>query len=439
MNIYNEIENKALDINCISMTLIQCNEECSMVFTGTGFIKQNSEGILSFRLLYDGRQEESIQTKLAFRNSLSAGSIIPEEHFFDLEATDIHGNKWYSEKIYLNVDINVSHNTGVISSDLDSLRLEKPAKEKEDASFSIACLGDYRIPYSVMRPYGNGGSRLCETNIELDGVSVNVVNEDKVLYISVSSCDVSRQKCFETSIIQSLGILLGKRLPVLYVVRDQNGKKETEIKSDIYIRDGTLESPIHIYHPVRKFDFDSFLQSYCKKYIAGEIDSLYGFWYKLFNVSNSVLEASTLSCGVAIEGIIRSYYEDRFPVTSAELEAISEAKSPLKKLEINQEVKSKLQSSLGNFKTKSPKRVMFEICEEIGVADTLVKDWSEMRNKSAHASDVDLNKSEFEVALLRYKRCLYFFYRLMFDIIEYRGKCIDYSADNLPDISVKIA
>lgn len=246
------------------MTLIQCNAECSMIFTGTGFIKQNSEGILNFRLLYDGRQEQSIQARLAFRDSLSAGSIIPEEHFFDLEATDIHGNKWYSEKIYLSVDINVSHNTGVISSYLDSLRLEKPAKEKEDASFSIACLGDYRIPYSVMRPCGNGGSRLCETNIELDGVSVNVVNEDKVLYISVSSCDVSRQKCFETSIIQSLGILLGKRLPVLYVVRDKNGKKETEIKSDIYIRDGTLESPIHIYHPARKCDFDSFLQSYCK-------------------------------------------------------------------------------------------------------------------------------------------------------------------------------
>ena len=173
-----------------------------------------------------------------------------------------------------------------------------------------------------------------------------------------------------------------------------------------------------------------------KEHLEGKIDNLYGFWYKLFNVSNSVLEASTLSCGVAIEGIVRTYYEDRFPVTASELVAITEAKSPLKRLEINQEVKSKLQSSLGNFKTKSPKRVMFEICKDKNLASTLVNDWSDMRNKSAHASDVDLNKAEFEDSFMRYQRCLYFFYRLMFDIIEYQGKCIDYSVDNLPDISV---
>lgn len=79
---------------------------------------------------------------------------------------------------------------------------------------------------------------------------------------------------------------------------------------------------------------------------------------------------------------------------------------------------------------------MFEICEEKGLTDTLVKDWSDMRNKSAHASDVNLNKAESEEHFMRYQRCLYFFYRLMFDIIEYRGNCIDYSADNLPDTAV---
>ncbi|MCD9493211.1 hypothetical protein GLP30_20755, partial [Photobacterium phosphoreum] len=342
MNIYNDIKNQSLDINCITMKLIQCSEKNSEVFIGTGFIKQDNKGKLSFRLLYDGREEHSLQDKLAYRDSLSSGSIIPEDHFFNLEATDIHGNKWYSDKIYLNVDLNVSHNTGVISSELNSLRLEKSAEEKEDASFNIVCLGDYKIPYSVMRPYGNGGSRLCETNVDLGGIQVNLVNEDGLLYISVSSCDVSLQESYENSIIQSLGILFGKRLPVLYIFRNKNGKKVTDIKSNIYERDGKLAPPISIYTPMKKSDFDKFLQSYCQKHIAGEIESLYGFWYKLFSVRNSVLEASTLACGVSIEGLIRTYYKNRFPVTPDELQAITEAKSPLNNLEINENVRSML-------------------------------------------------------------------------------------------------
>ncbi|MDF1764051.1 MAG: hypothetical protein P1U57_11630 [Oleibacter sp.] len=150
--------------------------------------------------------------------------------------------------------------------------------------------------------------------------------------------------------------------------------------------------------------------------------------------SNNTVQASALACGVSIEGLVKKYFESCFPVPNDELEHLNKAKLMLKDIDIDQGVKDKLNSSLDNFKNKSPKRVLFEVCKEIDINSKLVRIWSGLRNRSAHADDLDMDQQKFEEYFLQYISCFYLFYRLLFLVIEYRGNCIDYTSIGCPEI-----
>ncbi len=436
--LYESIISKELELDCLEMQLKQCCDNSPLIIDGTGFINQGDDGEISFKLLYNGKNDESIHSKLQFLHSLPGGSLLPTEHFFDLTAKDFYGYNWSASKIYIDPDIHVSNNTAVIKGKLEKLTLKEEARSVENTSFCrIIAEGDYRLPWNKFRDQSGGGSRLCELELKFDNFDVTLFSESNVLNISFSSDDSVDIRKYREYFIQALNIMLGKQFPILYEVYRISGTTSSEINSNRHHINGSMESPIKIWMPHDKDNFNEFIKSYISCAIKNDgLDTLFGYWHKIYLVSNNTVQASALACSVSIEGLVKKHFKSCFPVPSDELEPLNNAISILNSIDIDQGVKGKLKSSLGNFKTKSPKRVLFEVYEEIDIKSDLVKVWSKLRNRSAHADDLDMDQQQFEEYFLQYRSCLYLFYRLLFQVIEYGGNCIDYSSNGCPEIKV---
>ncbi|MCE0559404.1 hypothetical protein [Motilimonas sp. E26] len=433
--LYESIISKKLELDCLGMQLKQCCDNSPLIIDGTGFIKQSSDGHISFKLLYDGKSDESIFNKLQYLHSLPAGSLLPTEHFFDLTAEDFHGYQWKASKIHIDPDIHVSNNTAVIKGKIENLILEETSNAEKTPFCRVMVEGDYRLPWNKFRDQSGGGSRLSEIELKVDDIDINLFNDSNTLNISFSSSGLVNIEKYREYFIQALSILLGKQPSILYEIDRVNGLTKTKVYSNRHYVDGKLESPIKIWMPYDTESFSEFINSYISHAIEHDgLDTLFGYWHKIYLVSNSTVQASALACGVSIEGLVNKYFNQLFPIPDSEMEPLKDAMTTLKDLDIDQVVKDKLKSSLGNFKTKSPKRVLFELCESIEINSDLVKTWSKLRNKSAHADDLDMDQQQFEEYFLQYRSCLYLFYRLLFQIIEYKGSCIDYTVSGCPEI-----
>lgn len=439
--IYEAIVGKNLEIDCVEMELKQCCDDAPLILTGAGFIKQSSNGRIEFIFLYNNQEQDSIRSRLQFLDSMIAGSLVPKEYFFDLIGKDVHGYRWSAEKLFLNTSINVSDNAAVIKGYIERLELREVGAQEESTSFcEIVAEGDHQLPWSRYRDQPNGYSSLCEIQIKIENVDINIFSESGNTTISLVSSGAVDLDLYKKYFIQGLSILIGKKLLILYEKNGANGKATTSINSNRYHIEGSLEKPIKIWMPNDLEKFETFLGSYISCAVdkggQGGLDALYGYWHKIYLVSHCTVQAGALACGVSIEGLLKEYFKPRFSVSKEERDIIEDSLKVLKGVKLHESVGERLKSAMGNFRSKSPKRVLLEICNQHQLAVDLVKVWVKLRNKSAHADDLGMDQQEFESYFFQYRTCLYLFYRLMFLVVGYSGGCIDYTSVGCPEVQV---
>ena len=104
-----EFFNKSLVINCPQMTLTKLASDSPKVYKGSGSITRTSSGQLELNLLYSDNasyssflgevfEEYGDKTgKIISDRSAGIGKLVPENRYFDLNATDDQGRVWTSE------------------------------------------------------------------------------------------------------------------------------------------------------------------------------------------------------------------------------------------------------------------------------------------------------------------------------------------------------
>ena len=87
-----------LEIDCRAMTLTQrkINGE---VYTGKGYIRQAESGALQFKLYVVETSNVTPFESFSRHLSIQAGTLHPEEVFYDLSATTHDGTMWAAEKL----------------------------------------------------------------------------------------------------------------------------------------------------------------------------------------------------------------------------------------------------------------------------------------------------------------------------------------------------
>jgi hypothetical protein len=178
--------------------------------------------------------------------------------------------------------------------------------------------------------------------------------------------------------------------------------------------------------------FSSFIEQY--QLSIPKINSdLFGFWHKINRAWQSGISNSALSIVVAIEGILKGYF-GKYGVHDTEiLKQAENVKLQIKDLKLDKRIRDRLFSNIGQLKSPSPKNALFEMASRGFFPSKLVDEWVSLRNKSAHADTVEPDDEVLQAYIDQIYSCLTLFYLLVFQIIGYQGKFIDFSQRGWPE------
>ncbi|HAT8518397.1 hypothetical protein R7P80_02245 [Vibrio sp. 2092] len=413
-----EIQSKKLDLELINIKLIQREKSPPITIIAKGTLKQDEHGVIQLT----ANSLTNDYPNFTQNEFNSVGFIKPEHEYFDLYATDHNGVNWKAERLGLKNNINDKSN---LFATVTMIKRDIQISNNVAEFKSIMCFSSTNLRPNKI--YVKIGKSMALINIKSDFVEVFIQSESSDLIDKISNC-----------IYKPISMLLGKQIcPIsseLYVLEGASQK--------IYSKNNDIDSqslfPILGYY-YNNEDAKNFIESYVRK-LELEFennDSVFPRWHDSLMTNRRSIHSGLYSCSAQIEGLIDSYFQtmfekdDRDYLTS--LDGIIEAVESIEKCEAREHALSRLSS----MKRKSPSTVAVEICNKIAISTKLAKTWSKVRNKKLHSTVMEYDNATLKKDMLRMHMCHYFMYRLIFEIIGYKGHCVDYSKEGFPIVKVE--
>lgn len=428
---------KKFELDCSNISLTQQVSDSPIMYSGPGTIYQDENGVLNLKAYHTTKD---IKKEFSFRfQHHTPGKIIGREKYFCLEAVDMFGYLWVSENIRVSGDISFLTGGQVIKTTIREIRHQDERQSSPGSSLSMVVLGDYEIPCKERKELPNGGWGLNRTTTVVKEIVLELRKYENHLRINASAESGFHDEHFEKKLIEALSIILGKPISSLISVFSKSGQRITTIRSiDSTFQNNALLSSIKHSDPSDLEFFKTFIEKYVSS-IKTPYSELFGFWHKVNQSWQAGILNASLSISVAIEGLLKTYFKESGLPDNEILKEAEEAKSYIKTLAIGARIKNMLFSNIGQFKAGSPKNALHKLVLNGCFPDYFVESWIKLRNRSAHADQLDLDRESRQKLIDETFTCLTLFYILIFLVIGYRGKYVDYSKAGWPEKELSIA
>ena len=423
----------SFEIDCIDIRLTQKRDKDPIIYTGPGTIYQDEHGILQLKLyskLSDIQKELSHQ----FKNYIP-GKIIASDDYFTLKAIDMSGNEWFADNIWISANVSFPAAGLIIKSKLDeieNIELNKARSNTEKNYLFIIIPGQYKIPCNKAEDLPNGGWRLNRAVFSANEIDFEFRKLDNCLIINANAKTEKLDKDTYIKLIEALSIITGLIVRPLVIKNTQKDIDIFKIKSvDNSFTNKKLPLPFKHSTPTELESFICFLEKYLVN-IKAPFSDLFGFWHKINRAWQTSIESSSLSIGVAIEGVVKSYFGKRGLPDKEILQQAKEAKQLIEDSDLGKRIKDRLLSSIGLLKNTSTKSALYQMVQSGLLNNTMKDEWEILRNKSVHPDKMNQDPSEIQTYIDQINTCIALFYRLLFIIIKYEGSYIDYSESGWP-------
>lgn len=438
MNLNNDTINKLIsskfEIDCIDINLTQQIEKTPIIYSGPGTIYQDENGVLNLKLyakIIDIDKEISHISK-----HFVPGKIIGNENYFSLRATDMSGNEWGTENIWLSHNVSFPAAGQIIKAKLREIKnmTEVDKRIRSGKTYLLIVVpGSYKIPCNKKEDLPNGGCRLSKSLFSFNQIDFEFKKLDDYLRIYVSTGTNALSEQSEIRILEALSIIYGQIVRPMIIAFTHGGIETLRIKSvDNTVPNEHLPYPIEHSLPFNLEIFASFLEKYLSS-MENPSSELFGFWHKINRAWQASIENASLSLTVGIEGVIKSYFKKYGLPDEEILEQALEAKQKIKDLEVGKRIKERLLSSIGGLKSISPKAALNQMSETSLFPKSFVDEWVSLRNKSTHADQIDQDEKTKQTYIDQFYTCITLFYCLLFKVIGYEGNFIDYSQEGWPE------
>ena len=419
--------------------MTQKTDKDPIKYTGPGTIYQDEHGILQLKLyskINDIKKELSHQFK-----HYPLGKIIADENYFNLEATDMSGNEWVADNIWITSNVSLPTAGLVIKSKLDEIKtieLNEARSNTEKNYLFIIVPGQYKIPCNEKEDLPNGGWRLNRAVFSANEIDFEFRKYDDYLKIYANAKTENLDKDVYLKLIEALSIITGLIVRPVVIKNIQKDKEILKIKSvDNSFTNKELSPPFKHFTTTEFESFKCFLEKYLVN-IKAPFSDLFGFWHKINRAWQTSIENSSLSIGVAIEGVVKSYFGKKGLPDKEILQQAKEAKQLIEDSDLGERVKDRLLSSIGLLKKTSTKSALYQMVQN-GLLNNAMKDeWEILRNESVHPDKMNQDPKAVQVYIDRIHTCITLFYHLLFIIIKYEGSYVDYSESGWPEKKFKL-
>jgi hypothetical protein len=429
----------SLEIDCFNIFLTQKTDKDPIVYTGSGTIYQDEHGILQLKLyskINDVKKELSHQFKY-----LLPGEIIAENNYFTLRAIDMSGTEWIADNLYISPVVSFPTEGLVIKARIDEIKTNELNKSPSNINKNylfIIVPGQYKIPCNKAEDLPNGGWRLNRTVFSANKIDFEFKKYDDYLTIYANTKTGKLDKDVYLKLLEALSIITGFIVRPMVVKSTQKDKEILKIKSvDNSFSNKELSPPFKHFTTTELESFICFLEKYLVN-IKAPFSDLFGFWFKINRAWQSGIMHSTLSLCVSIEGIVKSYFNDKWMPDKDILYQAQKATQIIEGSDIGKRIKKYLMDSIDRLNNASPKDILYQMVENSTLNNDIVKTWDKLRNKSVHPVKMNQDPITIQKYIDQIDICLTLFYRLIFIIIKYEGSYIDYSEKGWPEKKFKL-
>lgn len=431
--------NNQFEIDCIQIELKQQKDDEPIVYSGSGSITQKPDGNLHLKLYH--AFNDVTKELMPMLGNTKPGKIIGKENFFSMEAVDMSGNVWTAKDISVSSGFSFPASGKVVESIIRRLICQKDREgvvDKCSSFFFLVIPGKHQVPCNEWEENKGGGSSLNTCKLKISDVEIVIKDRKNCITVRVEDPTGSINASFKERFIEAISIVFGKLCPVLYSSYSENDSRTTTIKSiPSATPNKSIATPIKHNAPWEVSNFQNFIEKYLNSFKI-EHDIFFGYWHKINRSWQGGIESAALTISTAIEGITKNYYSEFGLPDDDIVQQAEEAKSLVKKLEIGERIKSRIQSSIGQVKSSSPKNALYRLVEEGKIDKDLVDAWVSLRNKSAHADNLDEDIEALQSYIDDVYKCQNLFNVLLLLKINFDGVYQDLSKDGWTDNSLAL-
>jgi hypothetical protein len=428
----------SFEIDCIDIRLTQKKDKDPIIYTGPGTIHQDEHGILQLKLyskINDIKKELSHQFK-----HHTPGEIIADDNYFTLRAIDMSGKKWIADNICILPAVSFPAAGLVIKAKIDEIKnieLNKTWSNTEKNHLFIIIPGQYKIPCNEKESLPNDRQRLNRAVFSANEIDFEFKKYDDYLTIHANAKTGKLDKDVCLKLLEALSIITGCKVRPIVIKNTQKDKDVLKIKSVDNSFANKKLFPLFKHSAPTEFEsFTCFLEKYLVN-IKSPFSDIFGYWHKINRAWQASIENSSLSIGVAIEGILRSYFSEIGLADEEILQQAEKAKDLIENSNLGKRIKNRLFGSISLLKNASPKGALNQMVQEKLLNKAMVSEWEKLRHKSVHPDKMNQGPIVFKKYIKRINTCLALFYRLVFIIIKYEGSYIDHSEREWPEKKFK--
>lgn len=436
-SIRRQLVTKDFELTLAKCELRQCGTEAPIIYTGPGIVSQEPDGNLLLRVLDTKEVAETDKFERVLRSDLTPGVLIPDTHYYDLEAIDNAGNRWVAFRQ------SIAENFGAITE--VTVRLRRFERIDTIPNPNAGNKRSWFIPFEIDLPL-NGitedGQGVRFDRFEYDGQDYfwRIRKEDAGLHVEFRSKQGSigpESKHF----MRGLAILFGRSIePII----SQTVKGHTWT-TRVHPRHTELAGPkllqplsLRTIHPPFANEFLRLFVDRAQVAHPKSVDQsriIYQFWHRILRAQERDIENSSLVLSVAIEGVLKEIFHSEHDRDTSFAPLAAEAEPTIAAAPIDERVRNALLKSLRSADNPKPKDALIRMREQGAIKDDHIKAWEKMRHTGAHGGLLGDSDGELQKHFNRYVLVLDLFYRLMFVALGYRGPHIDYSTKFWPEVS----
>lgn len=432
-----------LEIDCRKMRLTQCKTDGEM-YIGKGYIRQTEGGGLEFKLYVVETSNVKPFDSLNRRLSIEAGSLNPEDVFYDLSATAHDGTLWAAEKLLPEFSWDMTDIEVIAHGTILSMYSKRPV-ENLSPFLELHFFDDLDVPLTMMSDTEVWGQKYRARNkaefAGLDGTWI-VRKRDKRVIIEFQKTTRPILPNFEYRVQEALQFLAAR--PAFWRARlaSVDDAVVFELMSpwrrSVRTQMGAPIAPNNIsyFH-----DGWRLFMLYLEYLVTHTKDTQWNpvayHFYTASETSANSIDAWAVGFCVALEAVISlvTFEDDEHKRRRTEefQERLSEIITG--KLEQYPEFLLRLDGMISGLTNERVQDKLHALAEMGHVTREYIKSWTKLRNRQVHPKSVDLRKPDsayMQETLDLIHQVEVLLHQVIFHLIGYEGMFTDYGARQFP-------
>jgi len=444
--------NDTLIIDCPKILLTQQGADVPRVISGRGMISLQENTSFQLRMYTDLADADPFAEMDRMSNWVP-GEIIPDDEFYNLDATDISGTTWHSKNIYVNLH---GQNHGVVATGHFDLLTHGATGLSVNlpSVLSMWFFEALEVPFTrLVKMEETSGERKLRTSIspKFSTFEVGPFNfeirstemEKGTTLLRTSSTTDPFPVGIESRILEALRYVTFSPVGWCIVDKQHGGVREVSIMPKNKKIKGLFEEPLNSNRPDCGVDYWRLFSAYLRHVMNYDDEDRYhplsAQLFQVITAETREMHILGLLVSVAVEGVLNCEFNSLANPSKDFLDSIDSAIKLIDRIKCtNTNLATRIKGAMSPMKSARAKDKLKLLQENGIVSKQMVSDWEKLRNTTAHASVHD-NEKDIQETWSRCNTVYTLLNILVFTAIGYSGKYQDFSSRGWPIKDFRLA